>query len=78
MNKYEYINTGRKVKLWELILSHDIEAEGVIRVIDPDGNTVAHVPWYEDKILELGDERGVASMTETSTVNFQILRGGQL
>lgn len=44
--KYEYINTGRQVKLGDLVTSDDITDDTTIKASGVNGNFLARGKWY--------------------------------
>ena len=54
------VNTGRPIKMTELLTSSDITDQSIITIFDKDGKFLAKGNWYEDKILAYADRRGIA------------------
>lgn len=71
--KYEHINTGRPVKLADLVLSGDINDNTMIMVYGINGNFLARGTWYMDDILEWSRAIGTVHKTGTGlSVSFRI------
>ena len=74
--QYEYIGTGRQVKLGDLVMSDDINDKTMIHVFGVNGNFLARGRWYEDDIMEwtraIGTVRQAGTSLDHITVFFRI------
>lgn len=73
---YEYLNTEKRVKLSDLVVSDDISDKTIIQVFGINGNFLARGHWYEDDILEwtqaVGTAKIAGSNPDYKTVFFRI------
>lgn len=73
MSKYEFLNTGKAVKLESLVKSEDITDEYVIQIFDQNGQFITKGNWFQDNILEYTNAVGIATKSGTGhTVSFKI------
>ncbi len=73
MNKYEFLNTGKVVKLESLMQSEDITDKTVIQIFDQNGQFVTQGNWFQDNVLEYTSAVGIATKPGTGhTVSFKI------
>lgn len=73
--KYEYIDTGRRVKLGDLATSDDIGDDTIILVYGSQGNFLARGYWYTDDVLEWTQAVGTVTLAWSSpylAVRFRI------
>lgn len=74
--KYEYINTGRQVKLGDLAISDDITDDTTIKVFGVNGNFLARGKWYMDDVMEWSQAVGTVTLAGANpdylTVHFRI------
>ena len=54
------VNTGRTIKMSELMVSSDITDQSIITIFDADGKFLVEGNWFEDKILAYADCQGIA------------------
>jgi hypothetical protein len=72
MTKYKYINTGKIIKLGELITSGDIGDKNMVEVFNKDGKFICRGNWFQDQILDFINETGAATKAGTGlTVKFR-------
>lgn len=70
---YQHINTGKAVKLSDLIKSGDITDRNIIQIFDTNGAFITRGNWFQDNILGWGDFWGMASKGGTGlTVSFRL------
>ena len=73
MQEHKYINTGKSVRLRDLIVSGDIDDKTIIHIYDEQWQIVRTGRWYEDRILAYGEHFGKASYQGSSAwISFRL------